>query len=529
MTDNCGQVGAQYTSLIVPLPPGALSSYSWNTPVGSSITIQDNFFHAEFTKAVDVQDLKCPTWGFASTKTGGWLVVAPPFNALIEPPMQLMDFDPHWRRCPSFSKRGDFLSSWAIYDPPYALTPKAGLDPISFTAAAPETTPTASSGLSGGSVAAPSPAQSPSPIASPTAFPSHTIPASIPGTASSVDPKQSSTSLQPTSAAPVQSPLPLEQPQSGSSISAVGIQEANPAVGPKQSSPAISDPKIGGIIYSAFGLAPTIVINPPADHFISDNSALPLAGTSVILGPSGSIGTNIVAFSISSDGDQDPRIPRPTTPPFTVIDGSAIAIGGLTLTVGGNAGTVSGNVFSVAPSGEVLMMPAASASTKVFGIGGQTFTRNPSALIIAGSTLTAGAPAITIDETNISFGLSGVAVIGSITVNLDLPVPSIFKIAGKTSAAYPSALSIDSTAISAGGPALTISGTPVSLEQGGMVLVGTSTVSIGLSVPATTASETIQPFLNSQPKLDFPGGIHLGFIWGLISLLILKSTDRFLR
>ncbi|KAL9098773.1 MAG: hypothetical protein Q9187_009601, partial [Circinaria calcarea] len=253
---------------------------------------------------------------------------------------------------------------------------------------------------------------------------------------------------------------------------------ADPAVDPKQLATAISDPNIGGIIYSAFGLAPTIAIDPPTDSataliisgstptlfpskmsiagniITSGGSALPLPGTPVILGPSESFGTNIVAFSISSDGDQDPRIPGPTAQPFTVIDGSAIAIGGSTLTVGGNAATISGNLFSVAPSGEVLIMPAAGASTKVFRMGGQTFTKNPTALIVAGSTLTAGAPAITIEETNISFGPSGVAVIGSITVNLNLPVPSIFNIAGKTSVTYPSALSIDSTSISAGGPTL---------------------------------------------------------------------------
>ena len=547
MTDYCGQVGAKYTSLIIPFPPGALSSYSWDIPVGSTVSIQDNFFQAEFTKAVNVQDLACPTWGFASTRLAGRPVVGPPFNPLIEPPKQLLEFDPEWRKCTGFNTNGDFISSWAIQDPPYALTPQAGIGPVSFTSAAPEVTSTASPGHSGGSVA--TPAQSPSPIASPTASPSHVMPASTPGTLSTVDAEQPSRTPQPASAALGQSSLPLGQPQSGSSISAPDIQGQHSAVDPKASFTTVSDPKIGGIIYSAFGLAPTIVIDPPTDPatvltvggsvltVYPSKSALggtvltlggsvsTVAGTPVSIGPSGIvIGTSTMVISTSTGGGQDPGTPKSTVQPFTAVDGSAIAIGGSTLTAGGVAITASGKDYSVVPSG-VIISPASRVSAEVFSFGSQTFTGNPTALVVAGSTLIAGAPAITIDGTNISLGPSGLAVIGSATVNLNLPVPSIVTIAGKSSTAYPSVLSIGGTTITAGGPGLTIQGTPVSLEPSGIVLFGTSTLNINSFLPTTTASDKIQPFLSAQSKVDSLSGIKLGLIFGGISLLMSWLTE----
>lgn len=58
VSDFCGVVGAQYTNAIIPLPPGALSTYPWNVTVGDEIPIQSKFFPAPFTKVVQIKDLE---------------------------------------------------------------------------------------------------------------------------------------------------------------------------------------------------------------------------------------------------------------------------------------------------------------------------------------------------------------------------------------------------------------------------------------------------------------------------------------
>ena len=124
-------VGAQYTNTIVALPSGALSSVTWDVPVGGTISYTPEWSGDLQSKAVLVRDLACPTWGIASITAGyGSLLVGPPYSALIVPPSQLKSFDPQWAKCPYWFQEGRSIISWAITDPPLALTPAISMDAI---------------------------------------------------------------------------------------------------------------------------------------------------------------------------------------------------------------------------------------------------------------------------------------------------------------------------------------------------------------------------------------------------------------
>ena len=119
-----------------------------------------------------------------------------------------------------------------------------------------------------------------------------------------------------------------------------------------------------------------------------------------------------------------------------VLDSSGIIIGGSTLVPGGKAVTISNTPISLLSSSGLLVVgsstiflppqpapqPTHLATTQVLTVGGQIFTANPSAFPIAGTTLvSAGGPAVTISGTAVSLGPSGVLAIGSSTTITLLP------------------------------------------------------------------------------------------------------------
>lgn len=106
-------------------------------------------------------------------------------------------------------------------------------------------------------------------------------------------------------------------------------------------------------------------------------------------------------------------------PPST----SKLPVAGTTLSVNGPAATVSGQRISLADGGLVVgtqthsfMAPAATAITAV---GGQTFSRiaHNGAIVVAGSTISRGAPAIEIGRVSISLNPSAI-IYGSSTVSI---------------------------------------------------------------------------------------------------------------
>lgn len=119
-------------------------------------------------------------------------------------------------------------------------------------------------------------------------------------------------------------------------------------------------------------------------------------------------------------------------------------------------------------------------------IAGQELVPDPSGMIIEGSSLLPGGSAVTISDTPISLGSSGILVVGSSTILLPTQLgPSFtpfatkaFTVAGQTFTPNPLAFPIAGTTLSAGGPAVTVSGTVISLGPSGALAIGSSTVAL---------------------------------------------------
>lgn len=200
-----------------------------------------------------------------------------------------------------------------------------------------------------------------------------------------------------------------------------------------------------------------------------------ISGTTVSLGSSGNlvIGTN--TFTLPSS---------PGSPVFTVggqtftANPTAMAIAGTSIVRGGPGITISGTPISLGASGLVIgtsTISLPSATNAVFTVGGQIFTASPTGFNIAGTSVLPGGPAITISGTPVSLGPSGL-VIGTSTIPLtSTPTNAVFTIAGQTFTANPTGFAIAGTTLRPGGPGITVSGTPVSLGASGLV-VGTSTI-----------------------------------------------------
>ena len=107
-------------------------------------------------------------------------------------------------------------------------------------------------------------------------------------------------------------------------------------------------------------------------------------------------------------------------PPST----SKLPVAGTTLSVNGPAATVSGQLISLADGGLVIGTQmrsfVAPPATFVTAVGGQTFSRvaQNGAIVVAGSTISRGAPAIEISGVSISLNPSAI-IYGSSTV----PIP----------------------------------------------------------------------------------------------------------
>ena len=376
-------------------------------PIGGSFTFQDNFFSAPFTKAVQASDIQCPTWGIASEITAvndqyyGYRVVGPPFDPLYEPPSQIIDLDPEWQACTYIYTDGDHLLSWAIFDPPYALTPASQLGPVS---ADPKTTSSLPSGY------AATPAQSPTSVVSTTgAVALHSVPDVLPGfAASSISMAQSS----------IISPFPYLAPGSQPTQTA----SDDPAIGDPGSpsltifntlASVILDPGIGGLIYSAFGGTPITLVIPssvplqslafpiqsspfPLTHiftiagetFTANPSAFSIDSTTLIAGLAG-VSLSGTPISLATGGflllgtsTINLNAPVATVPavltigtnayPYTLDSSSqALIIGTQTLTSRGSITVSGGDVLSLAPGGTavIVVAPDASTFTEILSVG----------------------------------------------------------------------------------------------------------------------------------------------------------------
>lgn len=169
---------------------------------------------------------------------------------------------------------------------------------------------------------------------------------------------------------------------------------------------------------------------------------------------------------------------------------SGIVISGQTLTPGAPAITVSGTPISLGTSDIVigastipLPTQASTSASRIFELGGYTFTsadNNGNVIVLAGTTLTPGAAAVTISGTSISLGASGL-VVGNSTYTLPTMAPSatVVTLSGETYTIASNEVHVAGTVVSEG-QEVTISGTEISLGASGLV-VGDRTIALASS------------------------------------------------
>ena len=207
--------------------------------------------------------------------------------------------------------------------------------------------------------------------------------------------------------------------------------------------------------------------------------AITVSGTIISLGLSNLVmGTN--TLPLITPPTQALVTPSPTT---AAIDSYGYSVAGKFLKPGGPAITVSGTLISLGLSNLVmgtntLPLATVSPSESTIVIAGQTFIANPVGLLIDGKTLSPGGPAITISGTHISLGSSQIQI-GMLNFPLTSPLsvssPSVLTIKGKMFTANPSGFSLGGAELYSGRPRITISGTPMSLGSA-VIEIGTSSI-----------------------------------------------------
>ena len=161
---------------------------------------------------------------------------------------------------------------------------------------------------------------------------------------------------------------------------------------------------------------------------------------------------------------------------ITVYNPSSISMAGGILTPGGPDLTLSGTSISLASNGNLVIGSAAlKPSSAILTVAGHTFTANPTSFDIAGTPLKAGGPGVTISGTIISLGPSGNLVVGS-AAETGAVRPTLMTAGGYTFTANPLGVDVAGYSLSIGGPGITVSGTRISLNPSGSLVIGTSTL-----------------------------------------------------
>ena len=153
----------------------------------------------------------------------------------------------------------------------------------------------------------------------------------------------------------------------------------------------------------------------------------------------------------------------------------AISITGTTLFAGGPATTVSGkpialgstNLVVGSVSVQIALPPLSLNIGQATTLNGEVIQQLPTDISVAGTTLTPGPPPIMASGFPISLGTSAL-IIGSSSVSIALPrlswIPGpITDIGGEVVQPLPNGISVVDTMLTPGGPAITVSGTPISL------------------------------------------------------------------
>ena len=279
VTDECGTIGSAFSTETMALPIGALSTISHDIPVGSKL--RDFPFAARVTKALDLKDLACPTWGLSGpwtppdhkfdpnlqpdtmipgTPVGGTHIVAevapndtiigPPWFPIIVMPQEILDLDPQWAKCKGPGQFDDAMLP--VFDPPRALTAEAAMAGAGAPPAAP-TPPLAL--IASASVAQPAAEIAPSDSSSPTI--AATVPTGKPAL------EDSSGAFHPAN------PMGVDPASSNKNADPASPANADPVS--STSSNQAQDPQVAA---ANAGGSPTATANPPASAAADQNPHL---------------------------------------------------------------------------------------------------------------------------------------------------------------------------------------------------------------------------------------------------------------
>ena len=226
--------------------------------------------------------------------------------------------------------------------------------------------------------------------------------------------------------------------------------------------------------------APVINIDGTKVSLAPSASAIVIAGSTIALHS-----TSAPAFTVGSDT-------------ITANSASQYVIDGQTLIPGGPAVTMSGTRISLAPSGSQVFVGSStiglvpSLTPPPLTFGSQTFTADSASnYIVNGQTLVPGAPAITVSGTPISLapGATQAIVGGSSTIKLapgTTPLPLTIGTRVYTADSMSEYIIAGQTLIP-GGPAITVSGTPISLGPSAtQAVIGSSTIDLFPTTPSPT-------------------------------------------
>ena len=285
-------------------------------------------------------------------------------------------------------------------------------------------------------------------------------------------------------------PLPTPVPKPAAAPSPLPIASVGSHV--IKASPGASEVYFAGTTLSQGG-----------PHATIDNTEIYVGSSGLVVGGSSTIPFPTSPSSGSSPDGEAGAVTFTAAGHTFTSSPSGVAVGGTVIEQGSQA-VVSGTTISYGSSGlaigtTTIPIPtpppqagsgsSGSGPTHVFTLGDQTFTANPTAVYISGTTLIAGGSPVTISGTPVSLGSAGI-VIASSTYSLPSnALPSSTMVVGdETFTIRPTAIEIAGTTLSVGGPAITVSGTSISLGPSGLIVAG-STVPYR-SGPLTAASQT---------------------------------------
>ena len=560
VVDQCGgTIGSVLTNPIVTLAPCQLSTwrppppgqFGWdNFTVGETWTDWSTvyaFGSPGNLFPLDVKDLECPTWGLGrSTSADGTVIttIGPPFLPLIGPMMQALTLDPRWSAaCTAFLTNKFDPMTFAIFDPPMALTPGGALVPAPNQSSA--TTPHPSD--AGPTTTAGPQVIRPTQVASPASSP--VLAPALP--TDSESPKKTSVGDPPSPSLPepsISHDLPSDGTPLGSSVAEPNAQPPNSA--PTSARTHTADPKVPQSVDSdtIFGdpqapVAGTIASAEPAEQNGVGSARQTQSIEAIIYNALGRFeggatdsANRINTLTIPSSGDQAVNIPGGSQ--VMSIKPSDIVLDATTYSAGGPVMTLSDSIFTIVPQPE----PVDSASnannnpknsipsdSDPLTIAGQPIVINPSTPTPNNPIISPNDPVQTLPGTIIKQQQPASSVTETIGPSLP-PVASdlnsgsedLVFAAGETPTPAISALSIAGTTISAGGPAITMHGTFISLQPSATLIMGSSRVALSMtgsgtallpdpSDPSPTTNEIDGLGVQVQPQSSFAviGGVTL--------------------